>query len=222
MSGWVEPDRNRPGPPPSPRPAPDRDPGDELVEWVAADGSVIEVVSRRRMRAENLRHRCTYVVVVVGPPDRFAGVDRSGPGSGLLSGADEVVIHLRADWKDTAPSHWDLAFGGVCGAGEAWERSARRELAEEAGIELSADHGLVDLGPVRFEEPGGPDRPGASILGRLYLASWPDRPVSADGEAVAFDRIPLADLDRWLGTVPVCPDSAAVVAPALSALLGPR
>lgn len=192
------------------------DPGDELVDWLAEDGSVIEVVTRRRMRAENLRHRCTYVVVVVGGPGRFAGVAEAGPGSGLLSGDDEVVIHLRADWKDTAPSHWDLAFGGVCGAGEPWEASARRELAEEAGIDLGPDHGLVDLGPVRYDERG------AAIVGRVYLASWPDRPVSTDGEAVAFDRIPLSELDRWLGTVPVCPDSAAVVIPALLALVDRR
>lgn len=185
---------------------------------MAEDGSVIEVVTRRRMRAEGLRHRCTYVVVVVGPPDRFAAADRP-PGPGLLDPTDEVVIHLRADWKDTAPGHWDLAFGGVCGAGERWEDSARRELAEEAGIELGPGHDLVDLGPARFEEPAGPGGPGTSIVGRIYLAAWPDRPVSTDGEAVAFDRLPLVDVERWLGTVPVCPDSAAVVVPAVLALL---
>jgi 8-oxo-dGTP pyrophosphatase MutT (NUDIX family) len=200
----------------SPRRGSAADPGDELVEWVDEGGSLVEVVTRRRMRAENLRHRCTYVVVVVGPRDRF--VDTDPAGGPHLQSADEVVVHLRADWKDTSPSHWDLAFGGVCGVGEAWEASARRELAEEAGIELGGGDRLVDLGPVRFDEAPGGVRPPAAIIGRLYLVAWPERPVSTDGEAVAFDRVPLDRLDDWLLSVPVCADSEAVVAPALRAL----
>ncbi len=116
MSDWPE-DRS-----PAPSAGQPADPGDELVEWVDDRGEVIEIVSRRRMRAEGLSHRCTYVVVVVGPADRFAGrgsADRLGPD-------EEVIVHLRADWKDVAPSHWDLAFGGVCGVGEPWASSARR------------------------------------------------------------------------------------------------
>ncbi len=191
------------------------DPGDELVEWVDDDGAVIEIVTRRRMRDEGLRHRATYVVVVVGPADRFAE-----PGSAdHLAPDTEVVVHLRADWKDVAPSHWDLAFGGVCGPGEGWEESARRELAEEAGIELGADHPLVDLGAVDFREPASAAGPGTSILGRSFLVAWPNEPVSADGEAIAFDRVPLGALTHWLTTVPVCADSATDVIAALLARL---
>ncbi|MEL6981633.1 MAG: NUDIX domain-containing protein, partial [Actinomycetota bacterium] len=142
MNDWAEPSPDQPG-------GGSGDPGDELVEWIDDAGNVIEVVTRRRMRAEGLAHRCTYVVVVVGPADRFAdpaAADRLTPDT-------ELVVHLRADWKDVAPSHWDLAFGGVCGVGEEWELSARRELAEEAGIELAADDPVLDLGPVRFVDP---------------------------------------------------------------------
>ncbi|MEM9561867.1 MAG: NUDIX domain-containing protein [Actinomycetota bacterium] len=198
-----------------PGPGSGADPGDEPVEWVDDRGGVIEIVSRRRMRAEGLRHRATYVVVVVGPPDRFAD-----PGSAdRLAPDTEVVVHLRADWKDVAPSHWDLAFGGVCAPGEGWERSARRELAEEAGIELAPDHPLVDLGPVDFREPASGTDPGTSILGRSFLVAWPDEPVSVDGEAVAFDRVKLGELTEWLTTVTVCADSATDVIAALLARL---
>jgi len=189
-------------------PAARPDPGLELVEWVESDGTVIGIVTRRRMRAERLRHRCTYVVVVADRTDRFAE-----PGSAdRLDPSTEIVIHQRADWKDVCPSYWDLAFGGVCGVGEGWEVSARRELAEEAGILLAPGDPLVDLGPADYRGPDGDE-----TIGRSFVVGWPDRPVSADGEAVAFDRIPLRKLEAWLGSVPVCPDSAAVVAPALLA-----
>lgn len=187
------------------------DPGDEPVEWVGDDGEVIEIVSRRRMRAEGLGHRCTYVVVAAAPADRFAE-----PGSSdHLDDELEIVVHLRADWKDVTPSHWDLAFGGVCGVGEDWAVSARRELAEEAGIDLGPDDPLVDLGPVRYVDhtTGG----GTLIIGRAFLAAWPDQPTSVDGEAVAFDRVPIAGLADWMAARPVCPDTAAVVVPLLLA-----
>ena len=189
------------------------DPGDELVEWVDEHGSLIEVVTRRRMRSEHLLHRCTYVVVAVGPADRFA----EAAAGQAIDPSTEIVIHRRADWKDTCPGYWDLAFGGVCGVGEEWRRSARRELAEEAGIELRPDDPMVDLGAVRYAE-GGHDL----VIGRAFLVSWPDEPVSADGEAVAFDRLPLVELPAWLDSVPVCPDSATVVAPPLLARMAPR
>ncbi len=181
------------------------DPGAEPVEVVDEGGTVTDVVPRRLMRAGNLRHRCTYVAVVVGPSDLFdpgAGPPSLGPDS-------EVVVHQRAAWKDTFASHWDLAFGGVCGVGEPWVAAAERELAEEAGI-MSP---LVDLGPCRYEDRA------TRIVGRIFVTAWPDEPISNDGEAVAFDRVRLGELGRWLASVPVCPDSAAVVGPRLLALL---
>ena len=38
--------------------------GAELVEVVDESGAVVEVVTRAAMRARNLRHRSTFVVVV--------------------------------------------------------------------------------------------------------------------------------------------------------------
>ena len=74
-------------------------PADELVEVVDVDGRVIEVVTRQRMRAENLRHRSVAVVVF----------DSRG----------RLLIHRRADHKDVWPGYWDLCFGGVVGVGMA-------------------------------------------------------------------------------------------------------
>ncbi len=162
----------------------------ELVEEVDADGNVLRVVTRAEMRAQRLKHRCTYVVV--------------------MNAAAEVWVHRRADWKDIAPGWWDLAFGGVCDVDEAWRRSAIRELEEEAGLVVDpAD--LEDLGAVHHTDDHG------SIVGRAYLVRTELVPICNDGEVVELALVPLADLDAWMQDREVCVDSAAVVAPLLSA-----
>lgn len=166
---------------------------DELVEVVDPDGRVLGIVTRREMRERTLRHRATYVVVV--------------------DGADQVIVHQRAPWKDIYPGYWDLAFGGVCGVGESWEEAAARELAEEAGI---AGVALTDLGSVAYDQDDG------KIVGRVFLARWDGEPTCPDGEVVAVGRVPAADLARWLVEQPVCPDSVELVVPLVAAALNPR
>ena len=79
-------------------------PGDELVEHVDADGTVIEVVPRSRMRRQNLRHRSVAVIVT--------------------NSRGELLVHRRADDKDVFPGWWDLAAGGVVGVGETYADAA--------------------------------------------------------------------------------------------------
>ncbi|MEM8925817.1 MAG: NUDIX domain-containing protein [Actinomycetota bacterium] len=138
------------------------------------------------MRDEGLRHRCTYVAVETS------------------DGA--LVVHRRADWKDVYPGHWDLAFGGVAGVGEDWTDAARRELAEEAGVDGVE---LLELGPVAYDHTDG------SIVGRVYLTVH-DGPLDCpDGEVVAVDRVRYEDLARWVAEHPVCRDTHLVVLPLL-------
>lgn len=160
--------------------------GDELVEVVDLDGGVLDVVPRWRVRREGLRHRCTYVVVV--------------------NAGDEVLVHRRAPWKDVYPGWWDLAFGGVCAVGEGWEVSARRELAEEAG--LAAD--LEDLGAVRYDGDDG------HVVGRVYLARHEGPPSCDDGEVVEVAWVPRSELRSWAVDRSVCRDSTAVVLPLIA------
>lgn len=160
------------------------DPSDELVEVVDEAGAVIDVVTRHEVRAGNLRHRCTYVTVVTSD--------------------DQIVVHQRAAWKDVYPSYWDVCFGGVSGVGEPWEEAARRELAEEAGIENVE---LQELGEVSYDADDG------RLIGRAYLARYDGTPSCPDGEVVAVERVALADLDRWLADRSVCPDSELLVLP---------
>jgi 8-oxo-dGTP pyrophosphatase MutT (NUDIX family) len=178
---------------PDPPLSPAEEAAAQLVEVVDEEGRVLEVTTRSALRTGNLRHRCTYVAVV--------------------DGRNRVVVHQRAAWKDVYPSYWDLCFGGLCGVGEPWLEAAARELAEEAGITGVA---LEELGPVRYDQPDG------RILGRVYLARYDGPLACPDGEVVAIDRVPVAELGSWLLGRAVCPDSALLVAPGLLAVVNDR
>ena len=156
---------------------------EELVEEVDEHGNALRVVTRAQMRAEGLRHRCTYV--------------------GVVDSAGRLLVHQRSPGKDVYPSYWDVCAGGVCGAGEDWRTSAERELAEELGI--VAD--LVDLGQ------GGWSDEGAGLVGRVFLARHDGPFTFADGEVVHARFVTLAELDALLATEPFCPDSVEVALP---------
>lgn len=158
---------------------------DELVDLVDVDDNVVEVVTRAEMRSRGAgaRHRACYVAVVTS--------------------RDELVVHRRADWKDVYPGFWDVAFGGVLGAGEAWDHAARRELLEEAGID--AEVTLLGLGV--WEQPD------VALNGRIYLAHHDGPYPCPDGEVVEVATVPLAEVAGWAAGRDVCPDSAALVLP---------
>ncbi|GAB3677586.1 NUDIX hydrolase [Angustibacter aerolatus] len=96
---------------------------DELVALydpqVPADAEprVVGSATRSRVRAENLPHAATAVLL------------RDGDGLGA-----GVYVHRRTDTKDVWPGRWDCFAGGVVGAGELPDDAAARELAEELGV----------------------------------------------------------------------------------------
>ena len=48
--------------------------------------------------------------------------------------AGRLFVQRRAAAKETFPRHYDMAPGGVVGAGESYEENAAREAEEEMGI----------------------------------------------------------------------------------------
>ncbi len=159
----------------------DHSPSDELVEHIDEDGNVLEVVTRARMRRENLRHRSVGIVVL----------NRRG----------EVLIHRRAEDKDVWPGQWDLAAGGVVAHGETFEEAAARELAEELGITGA------ELEFVR-EAPFGDDR--VRALARYYRVRWDGDVDFADGEVVEALWVTPEELRRRLAVDVFVPDSRQV------------
>ena len=184
---------------------------EELVEIVDQDGNVVDIVPRSEMREQNLRHRSSYIAVLIRP----RGSDRFD--SHHFDADWRVVVHQRAKWKDVYPGSWDLAFGGVCEVGESWEESARRELFEEAG--LSNLESLVDHGQVSYVDEF------TDVVGRVFIADCDCEMIaeqlrSRDGEAVAFASVRLRDLAAWLThTDSVCSDSVSAVEPILTQLM---
>jgi len=155
---------------------------DELVEEVDLDGNVLRVVTRREMREQVLRHRCVYLLVVDD---------------------GRLLVHQRAPHKDVWPGRWDVAAGGVVGAGESWEDAARRELAEELGVDAQP----VEVGA------GAWDSAEAKVLGRVYVVDHPGPFSFDDGEVVQARFVDPAELRDLLAREPFCPDSVELALP---------
>jgi len=174
--------------------------GDELVDIVDHDDNVIDVVTRRAMRARRLRHRAVYIVVI---------------------GSDgRVLVHQRSFDKDIAAGWWDIAVGGVVGAGERYDDAAVREVAEEIGVDVTvavaADDGrrrprLEPLGSARFEHDE------LRVIGRVYRLVHDGPFTFADGEVIEAEWRTTDELHRLLdlGERRFCADSLAIVLPLL-------
>lgn len=153
------------------------DPGNEIVTIVDEHNVVIGEVSRKVMRAGRLIHRATYILVFNNRGDLF--------------------VHKRTATKDIYPSHYDIAAGGVVLAGESYEESAARELAEELGIREAALTGLFDF---FYEDAGN------RVWGRAFSCTH-DGPVTLqEAEVESGSYLPLPEVLRLAAQEPFTPD----------------
>lgn len=129
---------------------------DELVAVYDEVGVVVGSVPRSRMRAENLRHAATAVLV--------------------RNSAGLVYVHRRTDTKDVYPGRYDFTAGGVVVAGESPDQAAVRELAEELGVS-----GV----PVRPVGTGEYSDDRTRFFAHLYTATW-DGEMHHQPEEVAW------------------------------------
>ena len=127
---------------------------DEQVLIVDRENRPVGVSPRWEMRAGGLPHRATYILI--------------------FNRAGELHVQRRTTTKDVYPGHLDPAAGGVVLAGESYEESAERELAEEMGIRgvaLAAGFDFwFDEAPVR-------------VWGRVFVCRY-DGPLVLQAEEV--------------------------------------
>ncbi|MGK5500269.1 NUDIX domain-containing protein [Streptomyces sp. URMC 125] len=87
---------------------------DELLDVVDEHDRVVGRARRGEATARRLRHRCVSVRVY----------DAEG----------RIFVHRRTPGKPVFPSLYDVAVGGVVGAGEEYGEAALREAEEELGV----------------------------------------------------------------------------------------
>ncbi len=86
----------------------------EFVIIVDEEDCITKFVTRKEMRAKGLRHRGTGILV--------------------FNSKGQLFVHKRTAIKDMFPGFYDIAVGGVVESEETYKSSAKRELAEELGI----------------------------------------------------------------------------------------
>jgi isopentenyldiphosphate isomerase len=160
---------------------------DELVDVVDDDDNVIATVTRAEMRAGRLQHRSVGVAV--------------------MSTDGRLLIHRRSDAKDIWPGWWDIAAGGVVTAGEFYDDAARRELAEELGVDgVDVEY----LGQARYVDHD------LAALCRCYRVVHDGPFTFADGEITEARWVTFAELDTMRATHSFLPDSIALLLPLLT------
>lgn len=150
---------------------------DELVDVLGKDGGVLRQATRRQVRQQNLLHRSVYILV--------------------FNSQGQLFVHQRTDSKDVYPGYWDVAVGGVLGAGEEPMTGARRELREELVVETDT---LRQLFGFRFQEARN------RVIGVVFSCTW-DGPLSLQASEIV--RGEWLDLEAVVGRSrrdPFCPD----------------
>lgn len=116
--------------------------------------TVVGEASRRDMRARNLPHRASFVL--------------------LFRSSGELFVQRRVAWKETYPGHFDPAPGGVVQSGESYEQNAAREMEEELGVRGAP---LTPLFNFWFEDAA------TRVWGRLFSCVY-DGPVTLQASEV--------------------------------------
>ena len=155
---------------------------DELVTIVDEENQPVGSASRAVMRRFNLPHRATYILV--------------------FNSRREIFIQKRTATKDIYPGYFCTATGGVVAAGESYEESAQRELAEELGVR---DIPLATLFDFFFAEESN------KVWGRAFSCVYDGEMVLQEEEIAygAFHQV--AEVFRLAEREPFTPDCLYVL-----------
>lgn len=155
---------------------------DEIVAIVDEDNNVVGAAPRREMRAKRLPHRSTYILV--------------------FNSQGELYVQKRTTTKDVFPGYYDPATGGVVLAGESYEESARRELAEELGIH---DVPLTSLCTFYFADER------TRVWGGVFACVYDGAMVLQPEEVESGEFMPPDEVLRRAQTAPYTPDGLYVL-----------
>lgn len=158
-----------------------------MVVWVDESDQVIEIVTRRRMRSERLRHRAVFIAVT--------------------DGAGRLLVHRRSPNKDVWPGWCDVAVGGVVAADESYDDAARREVAEEIGVRDAVVVSLDDGIAKEYDDEV------VSLLGRCYQIECDGPFAFTDGEITEAWWVSRDDLLAAITQDRFLPDSLALLLP---------
>lgn len=157
----------------------------DRLSIVDDDDRVIGSATRREIHLNGMKHRSVHIVVV--------------------NSRGRILLQKRSAKKDSHPGFWDISVGGHVDVGEEYDDAARREIAEELGIEApfreigrrtpNAENGweFVRLYECRFDGPFHPDRgeidevrwadPGELLQKASHDSTDPDWKVTGSGIA---------------------------------------
>jgi isopentenyldiphosphate isomerase len=156
----------------------------ELVTILDDEGRPCGVATRARVRAENLLHGATAVLV--------------------RDPAGRVYVHRRTETKDIYPGAFDCWAGGVLVAGEEPVAGAVRELAEELGVQGVPLHPMFTT---RWRDTA------VQAIYHAFTVTW-DGPIIHQPDEVAWgDWWTVDNLARHLSdrSVPFVPDGRHLV-----------
>ncbi|MBW8887428.1 MAG: NUDIX domain-containing protein [Fibrobacteres bacterium] len=139
---------------------------DEMLIQVTDEDVVLGPIARSRVHGNPaLIHRSVHVLVL--------GTD------------GRLLLQKRSLRKDTQPGKWDTSVGGHVGFGQSYEEAARREAAEELGLDLETrgeGAELIFLYPSRIRNPIESE----NIHTFLHVSAGPFRPEPDEIDELRF------------------------------------
>jgi isopentenyl-diphosphate delta-isomerase len=151
---------------------------DEVFDVVDEADRVVGRATRAVVHRDGLRHRAAHVL--------------------LFNPRGELFVQRRSLRKDEDPGLWDSSAAGHLDAGETYADAARRELAEELGIDAPAG-AFVEVGGL----PAAPES--GNEFRRLFVVVSDAAPAPDPAEVMDGRFLSLDELDRRLadGSLPV-------------------
>ena len=155
---------------------------DETVQIVDRQNRKTLELPRSIMRRDRLIHRAGYILV--------------------FNDRNELFVQKRTRSKDIYPGCWDAAAGGVVLAGESYEASAARELAEELGV---TDTPLNFLFDHYYEDPDN------RVWGRVYACRHNGPFVLQESEVESGMFMSVAEALQLSEKEPFTPDGVKIL-----------